>query len=124
MPEGPADLEYDPDADVYRIPDVHAAPGGISTAVVTAVAAIEDTPIEDLEPLSDRVDPEALDEVFEPLSEGRRRGGVLRFSFEGCAVAVESEGTVRIDPGDGPAPSLSGTESESESGSDGRAENV
>lgn len=101
MPTGPANLEYDPEADVYRLSDVHSAPGAISTAIVTAVAAIHDVSIAGLEPLTDRVDPDALDRLFTPGRCGSPRlDGTLTFQFANCTITVESEGEVRIEPGE------------------------
>jgi hypothetical protein len=118
MPSGPANLDYDPEDDVYRLPDAHAVPGAISTAIVTAVAAIHDTPVADLECLTDRVDPDALDRLFAPTRDGSPRlDGELRFEFAGCTVVVESEGEIRIYPGeDAGGEVASEVDSEPESG--------
>lgn len=116
MPRSPANLEYDPEADIYRLSDVHSSPGAISTVIVTAVAAIHDVPIASLETLTDRVDPDALDRLFAPCRGGSPRiDGTLTFQFADCTITVESEGEVRIEPGE---------DVESESKSEWRAEDV
>lgn len=57
-----------------------------SFAVVRAIAAFTNTPVEQVDPLADTVDPEALDTV---LSEGEE----ARVSFAHCGVQVELTGT-------------------------------
>jgi hypothetical protein len=118
MPTGPANLEHDPETEIYRLSDVHSAPGAPSTAIVTAVAAIHDVPIASLDPLTNRVDPDALDRLFTPGRGGAPQlDGTLTFEFAECTITVESEGEVRIVPDEGVEPA-----STSEIDSERRAE--
>lgn len=74
-----------------------------SQAVVTAVADAEDVPVEELrppeyQPLHETVDPQALDELFGPKSDGTFRGpGEVSFPFCGYDVTVESDGSVTLE---------------------------
>ena len=74
-----------------------------SQTVVTAVADAEDVPVEELcppdyQPLHDVIDPQALDELFEPKSDGTFRGpGEVSFTFCGYDVTVESDGSVTLE---------------------------
>lgn len=57
-----------------------------SIAVLRAVAAHSDTPILDLEPLYDSIDPEALDSLIENGSET-----YIHFDYQDFSVTVTSE---------------------------------
>lgn len=64
-----------------------------STKVVEAVADELDVDPTDLEnPLSDVIDPDALDAIFK----GQGRSGVIRFSYYGCRVVVQEDGQVTV----------------------------
>lgn len=70
-----------------------------STTVCLALADVTDTPVAELGPLREVVDPEALDELFDAP---RRNASddVLRVSFTygGYTVTVAGDGTVRVRP--------------------------
>lgn len=75
----------------------------VSTEVVTAVAATTNTPIEELPPLYDVVDTDALNALFTPRRDGRLRTGIhVSFSMAGCIVDVH-DGLVTVTPEDAPA---------------------
>lgn len=60
-------------------------------AVVEAVTRIKETDAESLDPLYGAVDPDALN----ALCEGSREADlVVSFTYEGCEVQVESDGSV------------------------------
>lgn len=69
-----------------------------STAVIEAVAAVRDTKPTDMPPLYPRVDPDALDSMFERAA--GFDGGDVRISFSYAAreVAVVSDGAILITP--------------------------
>jgi hypothetical protein len=79
--------------------------GDVSLAVIEAAATVVDRPPTELGPLSDAVDPEALDELFAPALDGRpRAGGTICFPFEGLLVVVDGERReVHAYEGDRPA---------------------
>lgn len=70
----------------------------LSIVVVDAVEAALDgatTP----EPLYDVVDPDALDQLFQPKSDGTPRpGGELTFAYSGCEITVRADGDVIVVP--------------------------
>lgn len=65
-----------------------------SEAVVRAVASITNTPLLDLEPLYDVIDPEHLDGMFDGPG-GAAAGSSVTFRFNGCRVTVSPE-TVHV----------------------------
>lgn len=65
---------------------------GATVAVVSAVAAMNDTPIRDLPPLESVVDTDALDALFE----GRHSAGSVYFEYFGFLVAVHAAGYVSV----------------------------
>ncbi|MFC6904942.1 HalOD1 output domain-containing protein [Halalkalicoccus tibetensis] len=59
-------------------------------AVIDAVSAATDRSPAEIGPLNDVIDPDALNEVFGPTCDDRRRtGGWVRFPFEGFSVVVD-----------------------------------
>lgn len=70
-----------------------------SIAVVSLVAAVAGCDPAELEPLSDVLDPDALDELFAPTPTGRHRtDGRVEFSYHGYDVTVYSYGVVEVEP--------------------------
>ena len=70
-------------------------------AVVDAVAEVHDCEPTDLPPLSDVLDPEALDGLFTDTPGGRtRRDGHLVFRYCDCSVVVLGSGKVVVDAND------------------------
>lgn len=66
---------------------------GVSTAVVEAVSDRTETPVLDLPPVYDVVDPDALDVLFE----GRETHGAVTFRYAGQVVTVRSDRTIEVD---------------------------
>lgn len=64
----------------------------VVNAVTESVAALADTPIVELPPLYESIDPDALQVLFRSL----RSEGYLVFSYHGYDVLVWSEGTVEV----------------------------
>ncbi|QPV62522.1 hypothetical protein I7X12_17590 [Halosimplex litoreum] len=88
-----------------------------STAVLSVletVAAAERVDPVDLPPLSDTVDPEALNDLFRPAAVGR---GSPRVAFEYCGyeVTVDGPDTVAVEP---VAPSATATGAGASNGTD------
>lgn len=66
--------------------------GQIAERVVGAVAeAVDRDPIA-LPPLYDVIDPDAIEALFRPGTDGH-----VEFTYSGCDVVVEADGSVRID---------------------------
>ena len=75
--------------------DEKSSCGQVSTAVIDAVATeLNVEPDELPEPLYSVVDPEALDMLF---ARQNTADGLIRFSYCGYQVTVESSGEVMID---------------------------
>lgn len=70
----------------------------ITVTVAQAVADALDTPIDELPPLADSIDPDALDAIVsnEPPS-----GAAVSFSYAGRRVVVHKGKTVYVRPGSG-----------------------
>ena len=70
----------------------------VSTAVVRAVSAVEGREPRSLRPLSDVLDPHAVDTLFEPRSNGRpRTGGQLSFIYSDCVVTIDNDEFLSLD---------------------------
>lgn len=67
----------------------------LSTAVVEAVSSASETPLLELPPLCDAIDPDALDTLFSGSHTDRR----LEFRYAGCLVTVHGNGTVDVSTG-------------------------
>lgn len=70
-----------------------------STAVVRIVAAGIGVPPQELRPLYQTIDPDALDSLFSSRDQSnlRSKGNlVVSFEFEGCDVTVSGDGRVAI----------------------------
>ncbi|WP_231187184.1 HalOD1 output domain-containing protein [Haladaptatus sp. DYF46] len=74
-----------------------SAISSLSTCVLTAVADAKECSPDDLELLYNAVNPEALDELFEPQTDGTTRThGSVSFHYAGYWVTVTSDGTVEL----------------------------
>lgn len=63
----------------------------VSMAVIRAVSALEGREPDAIEPLGNVVDPEALNLLFSPQSNGTpRNGGSISFVYSNCRVTVEN----------------------------------
>ncbi|MDG5761260.1 hypothetical protein QA600_18175 [Natronococcus sp. A-GB1] len=77
----------------------HSSLGSPSLRVVKAVANAEGVdPVELEPPLYDAVDPNAIDELFDPTTApNAARNGRLHFRYRGYDVTVRSDGTVSLE---------------------------
>ncbi len=62
--------------------------------VLDAVAVVHDRQPEDLAPLHDAVDPEALDELVVPSSDHQAGADEVRFVYEGLEISIDGDGNV------------------------------
>ena len=73
-------------------------PRSLTNQILTAIAESTDQSVEDLGPLYDVIDPEALDALFAPRADGSPRPvGEVSFQYAGYWVTVSSGGAVEID---------------------------
>lgn len=71
----------------------------ISMAVVRAVSTAEGTEPWSIPPLADKLDPDALDALFEPGADGSpRSGGRISFVFAGYRVTVDNGEYLTVRP--------------------------
>lgn len=65
----------------------------LSVAIASTVAELSDAESTELETLYGRVDPDALEAIFEPRTEpAGRNAGHVRFRFSGCEITVYGDG--------------------------------
>lgn len=73
----------------------------VSMAVVRAVSAVDGTDPCSLPPLANRLDPDALDAIFEPGLEGiPRRGDHLSFNYAEYRVTIDDGEHLTVRPMD------------------------
>lgn len=97
------DLAYRTDGDTHRVGFEHGT-GEPSATVVTAVAAVAGCKQDDLDPLYDVLDPDALDSLFQPTDDRDHPDDVeVSFTYEGFVVSVRSYGVVEITEPGGPS---------------------
>ncbi|WP_101294745.1 HalOD1 output domain-containing protein [Halegenticoccus soli] len=98
------DIEYSPTTNSYTLRPKTTDNVALSSAITLAVADIagEDvrTVCED-DPLSDYLDLESLDALFEPRDGRDEFDCVLAFRYLGCVVSVRPDETVVISPSHG-----------------------
>jgi hypothetical protein len=71
----------------------------LSTALVRALAEYENRPIEDIDPVYEYLDLEALDELFtSPVDGTPRSRGMVVFDYHNATVTIMSEGLITINP--------------------------
>lgn len=69
---------------------------GIVVAVSEAVSEVTDTAIDELPPLQETVDCDALESLFESFDDGRSGIGQVQFPFNGCTIRVDTTGLVQV----------------------------
>ncbi|WP_227355776.1 HalOD1 output domain-containing protein [Haladaptatus salinisoli] len=69
-----------------------------SHSVIESVAAATETSPECMQPLYDVINPDALNQVFEPGYERYRQSpnGYVTFRYEGCDVTVHADGQTTV----------------------------
>ncbi|MXV60809.1 hypothetical protein GS429_01725 [Natronorubrum sp. JWXQ-INN-674] len=101
-------LDYDDERGTYHAWCVDTDYEPASTAVLMAVSSVRDIDPENLEQLSGRVDPDALNALVGHWTESGSRTGdnSIGFSFAQCAVTVHANGEIVIDPDHSPGESV------------------
>jgi hypothetical protein len=85
----------DSTAEVHHRFDPHT--DSVVDEVLAAVAGMRDLDLTEAAPLAEVVDPDALEELFDPVSQGLADvAGYVVFTYEGLKVTVRSEGLVRV----------------------------
>lgn len=72
----------------------------ISTTILLAVSDLTGRSVDELAPLSDIVNPDALDELLRPdeAAPGREPPVSVAFEYEGYEVTVRRDGHIKIQP--------------------------
>ena len=71
----------------------------VSTAIIRAVSAVKGREPDSLQPLTDVIDPDALDALFDRRSnDGRRTDGRFSFSYSRCRITVDNGEFLTIEP--------------------------
>lgn len=85
-------------AETYRVQHEWSDSEPLYYTVARAVAAITDTHPTNVESVDEVVDPDALDRLFRPLSDGdlRKSGGYVAFTLDDCDVIVYWDGEIVI----------------------------
>ena len=95
----PGDIEYDPDQDAYYATYDWGGEEPLRIFVARIVAEVADSSPTELGALYKSINPEALDEVFEPLPDGSTRaGGGVWFTLDDYRVTIHSDGAVEVAP--------------------------
>jgi hypothetical protein len=82
---------------------------GIVVAVSEAVGEVTDTSMEELPPLQESIDCDALETLFKSFDDEARPGiGQVQFPFNGCTIRVDTTGLVQVYSRDGLATDGSG----------------
>ncbi|GAA0246392.1 HalOD1 output domain-containing protein [Haladaptatus pallidirubidus] len=69
----------------------------IVVAVSKAVSQVTDTPIEEMPPLQETIDCDALEVVFKSFDVENAPGvGQVQFPFHDCTVRIDTTGTVQV----------------------------
>lgn len=68
----------------------------LSVAVVEAVAEATGRDPTEIEPLNEYIDPDALNDLFEPRSDGDRSEATVSFPLEDHLVIVRGDGTIVV----------------------------
>jgi len=91
---------YDEDRGTYHTWCDGRAYEPVSTALLMTVSSVLGVEPDDLEALSECVDPDALNALFVHWrgDEPRIGDGSVSFTFSQCAVTVHADGEVVIDP--------------------------
>lgn len=86
---------YDTENEVYRTTcDLERS---VSTTLLMAISTLEATETEELPPLREAVDPDALDAIFTPRENGSlRRDGTVSFTYAGYDVTFHSTGELLL----------------------------
>lgn len=71
----------------------------VSTAVLRAVSAVIGRKPGSLQPLTDVIDPDALDALFDPQpNDTLRTGGRISFNYSSCRITIDNGEFLTIEP--------------------------
>lgn len=92
-------IERNPVDGTYHVSRKWTASQSTTVAIVTVIDAIPSLEFAETETVHDRVDPDALDSLFEPTAAGPRpAGSCVRIAFRNFTVVVHSDGELVVRP--------------------------
>lgn len=91
-------LQVNPKTGTYRTVYDWEENESLSTRLLVAIEAITDVSPNELPPLYDYVDPDALDRLFEPRAETARTraAGNITIPYAGFLVTIHADGVITI----------------------------
>lgn len=90
---------YDPMSETYHLEHDWDESTSLSYTVLRAVAAITGVEAHELDPLSETIDPDVLERVFDPnRANADAVNGCLIIDFNGCRVRIFADGHLEIEP--------------------------
>lgn len=88
-------MEYNPQTQTYHVQYDWST--SLSTTIILAIGQITSEDQEQIGPLNESIEPDALNDLFKPTPTGHRRPeGQLSFTVDGWKVTVESTGEITI----------------------------
>ncbi|WP_049926553.1 HalOD1 output domain-containing protein [Halopiger goleimassiliensis] len=98
--DGGRTIYYHDRAGTYHVWCDEADYEPVSLALLVAVSSIRGVEPEELEPLSERIDPDALNALIDHWRADRPHSveGSISFSFADCTVTISADGEIVIDP--------------------------
>ncbi len=82
---------------IYQLSFEEGQTDGIVVAVSEAVSNVTNTPMEEIPPLQETVDCDALEALFGSFSLEDSSGlGQVQFPFHDCTVRIDTTGTVQV----------------------------
>ena len=93
---------YDPETETYYAQYDTENIEGLTTTIIRSVSAVTGQPPQELGPLYDVIDPDALEDVFDkPRRNASEHCGMyVSFTFASCKIAISWDGEIRITPQD------------------------
>lgn len=91
---------YDPTTGTYHVQHDWDGDSPLWYTVLLAVSALSGAEPHAVGPLTDAVDPDALDQLFVGRQQGNQPTDGVRFTLERCDVVVRRDGHVVVHPPD------------------------
>lgn len=99
---GGVEIEYDPETATHRTVHERAGETSLSATLLLAIETVADVDSEELPPLFERIDTDALDNLFDPVETATTGGQRLRsratFSYAGFLVTIYEDGEITFRP--------------------------
>ena len=87
-------VQYNSTTESYRTVHNWNQHNSLSTTVLLAIGAVTGDQPSNLPPLSNDVDPDALDSIFEQTQNSQRTTGRMTFPYAGFLVTIHADGEI------------------------------